>query len=480
MSDNIPTPPPAGPLPNGVEEAFRGQYQALNARHRKLVAERDDRARTHIKAVIEALKETTSTPAAAVPQVFISGMLTGLVSSVEILDGGTAEKALESVNTRLAAAIGEAYLAGNLPTQPPATVTPDQEIRGVQGSMALDLHQALGLAVDPQAEHQGHASWADWWADLCSRVTQRTQAERAHARARVTSADLTASSFYDWHAFRQELRPEPEDLFFPISYGAVLAEAHPAAPTDPPYMIDLTGYTSGEPLRERARRLIVHRSLITALVRDLAALEQPVTEVPTGQYPGPAAARKLLDSQEADIGRLTEERDGAYRERTRLEALLAAMTDGAVVAPAADVDEPGWQILFLTIGGRQATWHVSPRDADLVAGIEHVAVDDPRAQWDGHSTDAKYAHIAAYAAELLQRCGPACAEAHTYTGRCEGAPATEQVDYPGEQAPDLVHSEPTPQVNEPDQVDEPCAQHPTAPVIGGMCGSCTVYPVTKE
>ncbi|MGW5122996.1 hypothetical protein ACWEQ7_02845 [Streptomyces sp. NPDC004069] len=43
----------------------------------------------------------------------------------------------------------------------------------------------------------------------------------------------------------------------------------------------------------------------------------------------------------------------------------------------------------------------------------------------------------------------ACAEGHTYTGHCEGA-------------------------------GEACAQHPHAPVIGGMCGGCTVIPPSKE
>jgi hypothetical protein len=28
--------------------------------------------------------------------------------------------------------------------------------------------------------------------------------------------------------------------------------------------------------------------------------------------------------------------------------------------------------------------------------------------------------------------------------------------------------------------EQPCQQHPNAPVIGGMCGGCTVYPVDKE
>lgn len=43
-------------------------------------------------------------------------------------------------------------------------------INGVQAWMALDLHSALGLPCDPMAANQGHASWADWWAELCGNV----------------------------------------------------------------------------------------------------------------------------------------------------------------------------------------------------------------------------------------------------------------------------------------------------------------------
>jgi len=114
------------------------------------------------------------------------------------------------------------------------------------------------------------------------------------------------------------------------------------------------------------------------------------------------------------------ERDGAYRERNRTVTLAAAgLAETVVVAPALDVDEPGWQILYATLNGRQASWHFGPRDADLIAHFEHIPADDPRARWDGHTTEEKYAGIAAWTAELAQRCGPACAEQHTETGRCE-------------------------------------------------------------
>ena len=104
--------------------------------------------------------------------------------------------------------------------------------------------------------------------------------------------------------------------------------------------------------------------------------------------------------------RAEAERDGAYRERAHLVALLAAMTPGAVIAPALDIDEPGWWIAYLTIGGRQCSWHISPRDATLFGHVEHVTVDDPRAQWDGHSTEEKYAGIAAHTAELEKQSPP--------------------------------------------------------------------------
>lgn len=160
-----------------------------------------------------------------------------------------------------------------------------------------------------------------------------------------------------------------------------------------------------------------------ATMQDIAAiLEAYGRETGLGMGPEPeqqTSGRQPLDLQEADVSRLTAERDGAYRERAHLVALLAAMTDGAVIAPALDLDEPGWWIAYLKIGGRQASWHISPSDAVLLAHLEHVGVDDPRAQWDGHTTEEKYAGIAAWTAELAQRCGPACSEQHTETGRCE-------------------------------------------------------------
>lgn len=112
-------------------------------------------------------------------------------------------------------------------------------------------------------------------------------------------------------------------------------------------------------------------------------------------------ARACRDSE--DLVRTEAERDAAYRERAHLIAYLTTLHP-AVIAPALDLDEPGWWIAYLTIGGRQASWHISPRDAGLFAHVERVDPDDPRAQWDGHTTDAKYARLQELTA---LRCAPA-------------------------------------------------------------------------
>jgi hypothetical protein len=50
----------------------------------------------------------------------------------------------------------------------------DAGVRAVQGWMAADVATALGHAdVYTAAEHGGHKSWADWWANLMGEVRSR-------------------------------------------------------------------------------------------------------------------------------------------------------------------------------------------------------------------------------------------------------------------------------------------------------------------
>ncbi|MGW3428915.1 hypothetical protein ACWDHW_13305 [Streptomyces melanosporofaciens] len=107
-----------------------------------------------------------------------------------------------------------------------------------------------------------------------------------------------------------------------------------------------------------------------------------------------ARIRDALADQLAGPHPAEAERDQAYAERAALLAWISALHPAnAVITTAPDVDEPGWQLLYLLVSGWQMSWHIHPRDAQLFAHVEHVPADDPRAQWDGHSTAQKYERI---------------------------------------------------------------------------------------
>lgn len=126
MENHQPHPEPTT-SPDPLEEKLRAAIRSREAEARKIREQRDNRARTHIKALIDELKhQATNAPGHA--QMFLSGMLSGLAASVEILDGGTAEKSMELMVQRLSAAIGEAYLAGKLPAQPPGVALDEPKV----------------------------------------------------------------------------------------------------------------------------------------------------------------------------------------------------------------------------------------------------------------------------------------------------------------------------------------------------------------
>lgn len=90
----------------------------------------------------------------------------------------------------------------------------------------------------------------------------------------------------------------------------------------------------------------------------------------------------------------TPELSAVYRERAQLLALLATHHPAAIY-PAPDVTEPpGWTILRLRIDGRWLTWHVAPEDRELFARVRETDGTEPADEWDGHTTDEKYGHIA--------------------------------------------------------------------------------------
>ena len=77
-----------------------------------------DRARTHIKALAEVIKPHAVEGDDSPGHFFITGVFGGLALAIKILDGATAEEALDQMDTHLAAAVGRAFLNGNLPAPP--------------------------------------------------------------------------------------------------------------------------------------------------------------------------------------------------------------------------------------------------------------------------------------------------------------------------------------------------------------------------
>ncbi|MFF9279551.1 hypothetical protein [Streptomyces griseosporeus] len=198
------------------------------------------------------------------------------------------------------------------------------------------------------------------------------------------SAEETVTRIID--LYERWVKAGPPQIGSPIArwWDARLAELHRAL--RPPADVREAPETGSTPADEDGLRAVIDTATRTMIEEGAAPAD--------GDVPVPEALGYYAMGQTLARERAEAERDGAYRERTRLLVLIAqGLAEQAVVAPAADVDEPGWQILYLTLHGRQCSWHISPRDADLVAALEHVAADDPRAQWDGHTTDEKYAWI---------------------------------------------------------------------------------------
>lgn len=100
----------------------------------------DDRARTHIKALLTEAKTLTEGTAGTPAMAFGGGMLTGLAAAVQILEGGTAEDVMETIVHRLEAAIGKAYLDGTLPPGLPTPAAPAPPVGLVELLKRTEAH----------------------------------------------------------------------------------------------------------------------------------------------------------------------------------------------------------------------------------------------------------------------------------------------------------------------------------------------------
>lgn len=77
----------------------------------KQTADDTARATTHIQAVAKELhRDIDKQPQQT--QLFLSGVVYGFAASIKIIDGGSAEDALQQMEQHLLAAVGQAFLNG--------------------------------------------------------------------------------------------------------------------------------------------------------------------------------------------------------------------------------------------------------------------------------------------------------------------------------------------------------------------------------
>lgn len=89
--------------------------------------------------------------------------------------------------------------------------------------------------------------------------------------------------------------------------------------------------------------------------------------------------------------------DSVYRERARLVAHLAAVYPSTI--GHYDAQWPEYQVVIIELPAGQVSWHIAPSDFDLFTHVRMASVNT----WDGHSTEEKYARLAAHTRALAQK-----------------------------------------------------------------------------
>ena len=92
----------------------------------------------------------------------------------------------------------------------------------------------------------------------------------------------------------------------------------------------------------------------------------------------------------AEIERLRAANDGAYAERNRLVAYIASMFPSGIKRTTISGWDEAWHgCVYIDLPTGQASWHYHDREAHLFATLPPY-----QGEWDGHSTEEKYARIA--------------------------------------------------------------------------------------
>lgn len=85
---------------------------------------------------------------------------------------------------------------------------------------------------------------------------------------------------------------------------------------------------------------------------------------------------------------LLDQLRAVYRERAHLVGLLTTLH------PSHLEPDAEWPVVFVNLPTGQATWHIAKADLDLFTHVRTDLVED----WDGHTTEEKYARIRQYTA----------------------------------------------------------------------------------
>lgn len=121
--------------------------------------------------------------------------------------------------------------------------------------------------------------------------------------------------------------------------------------------------------------------------------ESPMTPSPSGSYVGFDHHTAALAAKDAEIERITEQKDGAYTERNALVAALSKLLPACLARhPAEDLEwDDDWRwIVFIDAPTGQLSWHIHDSEREA---FDHLEVRDVR--WDGHTTPEKYKRLAA-------------------------------------------------------------------------------------
>jgi hypothetical protein len=94
----------------------------------------------------------------------------------------------------------------------------------------------------------------------------------------------------------------------------------------------------------------------------------------------------MIDPEIEDLQKTV---DAAYLERNKLVALLARVFPSGIKKTAIEGWDPSWHnCVYIDLPSGQASWHYHDREAHLFEGLPAY-----RGEWDGHSTEEKYARV---------------------------------------------------------------------------------------